>query len=61
MLLCSDISDSFLQDVSSPLSLLLQQVGEIVAFVHEVNVFALFTVQFCDGAPVALLCQQQLL
>lgn len=45
----------------SPLPLLLQQVGEVVALVHEVHVFALLVVQLHDGAPVAFLGQQQLL
>lgn len=45
----------------SPLPLLLQQVGEVIALVHEVGVFAFLVVQLHDGPPVTLLGQQQLL
>lgn len=43
-----------------PLSLLLQQVGEVVALVHVVSVLVLLVLQLVHGAPVTLLCQQQL-
>ncbi len=45
----------------SPLPLLLQQVGEVVALVHEVGVFAFLVVQLHHRPPVAFLSQQQLL
>lgn len=45
---------------SSPFSLLLQEVGEVVALVHVVCVFALLRVQLVDSAAVALLGEQQL-
>ena len=45
---------------SSPFSLLLQEVGEVVALVHVVRVLALLRVQLVDGAAVALLGEQQL-
>jgi hypothetical protein len=44
-----------------PLSLLLQQVGEVVALVHVVGVLVLLVFQLVHGAPVTLLSQQQLL
>lgn len=40
---------------------MFQQVGEVVALVHEIDVFAFLVVQLHDGAAVTLLCQQQLL
>lgn len=46
--------------ISSPLPLLLQQVGEVVALVHVVHVFAFLGVQLVDRASVALFSQQQL-
>lgn len=46
---------------SSPLPLLLQQGGEVVALVHEVGVFPFLVVQLHDGAAVTFLHQQQLL
>ena len=49
------------QTVASPLPLLLQQVGEVVALVHEVGVLAFLVVQLHDGAAVTFLGQQQLL
>lgn len=45
---------------SSPFSLLLQEVGEVVALVHVVCVLAFLRVQLVDGAAVALFSQQQL-
>lgn len=45
---------------SSPLPLLLQEVGELVTFVHVVSVLAFLCVQLVDGAAVALLSHQQL-
>lgn len=45
---------------SSPFPLLLQKVGEVVAFVHVVCVFAFLGVQLLDGMTVALLGEQQL-
>lgn len=45
----------------SPLPLLLQQVGEVVALVHEVGVFAFLVVQLHHRPPVTFLSQQQLL
>lgn len=45
---------------SSPLPLLLQEVGEVVTLVHVVGVLAFFRVQLLDGAAVALLGHQQL-
>lgn len=47
--------------LNSPLSLLLQQVGEVVTLVDEVGVLLLLVVQLHDGAAVAFLSQQQLL
>ena len=47
--------------MASPLPLLLQQVGEVVALVHEVGVLAFLVVQLHDGAAVTFLGQQQLL
>lgn len=47
--------------VSSPLTLMLQQVSEVIALVHEVNVFALLAIQLVNRASVAFLNQQQLL
>lgn len=49
------------QSVPSPLPLLLQQVGEVVALGDEVGVLSLLVVQLHDGAAVAFLRQQQLL
>lgn len=45
---------------SSPLPLLLQEVGELVTFVHVVGVLAFLRVQLLDGTTVALLSHQQL-
>lgn len=45
---------------SSPLPLLLQEVGELVTFVHVVSVLAFLRVQLLDGTTVALLSHQQL-
>jgi len=47
--------------LASPLPLLLQQVGEVIALGHEVGVFAFLVVELHDGATVTFLCQQQLL
>lgn len=44
-----------------PLSLLLQQVGEVIALVHVVSVLVFLVLQLVHGTPVTLLCQQQLL
>lgn len=46
--------------MSSPLSLLLQKVCEVVALVHVVCVFAFLRVQLLDGVTVALFRHQQL-
>lgn len=45
---------------SSPFSLLFQEVGEVVALVHVVYMFAFLCVQLMDSAAVALLGKQQL-
>lgn len=55
---CHASVPSFLS--SSPFSLLLQKVGEVVALVHVVVVFAFLRVQLVDGAAVALFGEQQL-
>lgn len=44
----------------SPLSFLLQEVGEVIALVHIVHMFAFLSIQLIDSAPVAFLCQQEL-
>lgn len=44
----------------SPLSFLLQEVGEVIALVHVVHVFAFLSIQLIDSAPVAFLSQQEL-
>lgn len=45
----------------SPFSLLLQQIGEVIALVYEVDMFLFLIVQLHDGPAVAFLSQQQLL
>lgn len=45
---------------SLPFPLLLQQVGEVVTFVHVVCMFAFLCVQLLDGMTMALLGEQQL-
>lgn len=45
----------------SPLPLLLQQVGEVVALGHEVGVLPFLVVQVHHSAAVTFLGQQQLL
>lgn len=52
--------NNFLLQLSSPFPLLLQEVGEVITFVHVVCVLAFLCVQLLDGVAVALLGEQQL-
>lgn len=45
----------------SPLPLLFQEVGKVIALVHVVCVFMFLIFELVNGATMALFCQQQLL
>lgn len=56
---CKVCSTDYLR--CSPFTLLLQEVGEVIALVHVICMFMLLVFQLVNCAPMTFLCQEKLL